>query len=142
MIVYESVAEIEQLIAGFENGSLPAIEWTHQAHLTMAIWYLSKHERATATKLICDGIRQYVLATGKQNTDTDGYHETITLFYIWFVNKFLTCSNAGNSLVENTNNFCRLYGDKNLPLHYYSRELLMSVEARRNWVEPDLKFLE
>jgi hypothetical protein len=26
-------------------------------------------------------------------------------------------------------------------LEYWSRERLMSVEARRNWVEPDLKTL-
>lgn len=139
MIVYESVTEIEQLIEGFENGSLPAIQWTHQAHLAMAIWYLSQHKYGVATKRICAGIKRYVLARGKQNTDTDGYHETITLFYIWFVQKFLAQANTENSLVENTNNFCAQYGDQNLPLQYYSKDLLMSVEARRNWVEPDLQ---
>ena len=32
-------------------------------------------------------------------------------------------------------------GRKDLPLEYYSRERLMSLEARANWVEPDLKAL-
>jgi hypothetical protein len=31
-----------------------------------------------------------------------------------------------------------LLGDNRAPLDYYSPERLMSVEARRGWVEPDL----
>jgi hypothetical protein len=31
------------------------------------------------------------------------------------------------------------YGDKNLPFRYWSRERLMSPEARAGWVEPDLE---
>lgn len=139
MIVYESAAEIEQLIEGFENGTLPKAQWTHQAHLVMAVWYLSKPDIAQVTAVIRNGIKSYNVAVGTENTDTGGYHETITLFYIWFVQKFLAQAKPENSLVENTNNFCTQYGDKNLPFQYYSKDLLMSVEARRNWVEPDLQ---
>jgi len=31
------------------------------------------------------------------------------------------------------------YGSKRLPFEYYSRERLMSWEARMDWVGPDLK---
>ena len=141
MKTYHSLEEIQYLIEGFENGTWPKEQWTHQAHLVMAVWYLSKLEVPEATDSICNGIKTYNAAVGGENTDTSGYHETITLFYIWFVKKFLTNSNSENSLLENTNNFCAQYGDKNLPFEYYSKELLMSVEARRNWVEPDLQTL-
>ena len=141
MKTYHSQDEIRSLIEGFENGTLPKIQWTHQAHLVMAVWYLSKLDVPVATDIIRNGIKGYNAAVGGENTDTSGYHETITLFYIWFVKKFLTNSNSENSLLENTNNFCAQYGDKNLPFEYYSKELLMSVEARRNWVEPDLQTL-
>jgi hypothetical protein len=139
MEIYHSLEEIQRLIEGFENGSWPATEWTHHAHLTMGLWYLSRHELPTAKALICDGIKKYRLARGEQNTDTDGYHETITLFYIWFVKKYLTTVDPKLSQVELTNNFCTQYGDYKLAFEYYSKDLLMSVEARRNWVEPDLQ---
>lgn len=136
---YHSLTEISELIEGFEGGTLPKEQWTHRAHLMMAVWYLSKLDAAQATDIIRNGIKCYNAAVGGENTDTSGYHETITLFYIWFVQKFLTQANPENSLVENTNNFCTQYGDTNLPFQYYSKDLLMSVEARRNWVEPDLQ---
>ena len=139
MKIYYSPDEILRLIEGFENGTLPKEQWTHQAHLVMAVWYLSKLDVPEATNLIRNGIKCYNAAVGGENTDTSGYHETITLFYIWFVKKFLTKSNSENSLLENANNFCTQHGDANLPFEYYSKELLMSVEARRNWVEPDLR---
>jgi hypothetical protein len=138
MKTYHSLEEIQLLIEGFENRILPKEQWTHQAHLVMAVWYLSKLDVPEATDIIRNGIKKYNAAVGGENTDTSGYHETITLFYIWFAKKILTHENSENSLLENTNNFCTQYGDKNLPFEYYSKELLMSVEARRNWVEPDL----
>lgn len=139
MKTYHSHDQIQHLIEGFESRTLPKEQWTHQAHLVMAVWYLSKLDVPEATDFIRTGIKGYNAAVGGENTDTSGYHETITLFYIWFVKQFLTKSNSENSLLENTNNFCTQYGDKNLPFAYYSKELLMSVEARRNWVEPDLQ---
>ncbi len=139
MKTYHSQDEILHLIEGFENCTLPKEQWTHQAHLVMAVWYISKLDVAAATEIIRSNIKKYNEAVGGENTDTSGYHETITLFYIWFVKKFLTLSNPENSLLENTNNFCTKHGDTNLSFGYYSKELLMSVEARRNWVEPDLQ---
>ena len=141
MKVYDSLEEITRLIEGFENGSWLAAEWTHQAHLALGIWYLSKHDLSDATKLIRDGIKNYNEATGGQNTDTSGYHETITLFYIWYIKKYLTNIDPDRSLIELTNHFLELHGDKKLPFEFYSKDLLMSVEARRDWVEPDLKSL-
>ena len=141
MKVYDSLEEIKRLMEGFENGSWPAVEWTHQAHLTMGLWYLSKHDLPEATKLIRDGIKNYNVASGGQNTDTSGYHETITLFYIWYIKKYLTKADSEHSLVELTNHFLEFHGDKNLPFEFYSKDLLMSVTARRDWVKPDLKSL-
>ncbi|WP_321395491.1 hypothetical protein [Emcibacter sp.] len=34
------------------------------------------------------------------------------------------------------------YGDKDFQLHYYSEALLFSVNARHQWVEPDLQPLD
>jgi hypothetical protein len=139
MKIYYSRDEILRLIEGFENRTLPKEQWTHQAHLVMAVWYLSKLDAAAATEIIRSRIKKYNEAVGGENTDTSGYHETITLFYIWYIKKYLSTADPNRSLVELTNSFFTLHGDKNLPFEYYSKDLLMSVAARRDWVEPDLK---
>ena len=43
---------IESFMLAFENGSLSKSEWTHSRHLVMALWYLRRHERDEATRLI------------------------------------------------------------------------------------------
>jgi hypothetical protein len=45
----------------------------------------------------------------------------------------------GYSVVETANLIVENFGDKDLPLKYYSRELLFSNAARKEFVEPDLE---
>jgi hypothetical protein len=137
--VYDSLEDVTRLIEGFVKCTLPGEEWTHQAHLIVGLWHVSQHDTATATDLLRDRIKRYNIACGKQNTDTSGYHETITCFFVWFIKKYLDSVEAESSLVALVNDFCGRYGNNNLPLEYYSKERLMSVEARLGWVEPDLK---
>jgi hypothetical protein len=139
---YRSSEEILKLVREFESCSLPRAEWTHHAHLVVALWYLVRHEEAVATRLVRDGIRRYNKARGIKQTKTGGYHETITLFYIRVIRKFLSAANPDCTLMTLANSLINVCGDKNLPLEYYSRERLMSWEARTRWLEPDLKALE
>jgi hypothetical protein len=140
--VYDSLEDVTGLIEGFVNCTLPGAEWTHQAHLIVGLWHCSKYDAVTATELLRDRIKRYNLACGKQNTETSGYHETITRFFVWFIKKYLDGVEANRPLVELVNDFCARYGNSNLPLAYYSKERLMSVEARLGWVEPDLQALD
>jgi hypothetical protein len=134
--------EIERLISAFESCALPREEWTHGAHLTVGLWYLIHHEKAEAAKFIRRNIQKYNLAHGIVTTKTSGYHETITLFFIHVVSRYLSETRAGSSIVELLHGLIDSYGDRNLPLRYYSKERLMSWEARTRWVEPDLKPLD
>lgn len=141
-VAYRTRGEIENLISAFESCTLPRERWSHQAHLTVGLWYLVRHERGEATKLIRRNIQKYNRAHGIVTTKTSGYHETITLFFIRVVSKYLCEASANNSIVELLNGLIDSYGDKNLPLAYYSKERLMSCEARTRWLEPDLKSLD
>lgn len=138
---YSKPEEIESLVEAFESCTLPREEWTHRAHLTIALWYLLHHDSEEATILIRKGIKRFNEAKGIVTTKTSGYHETITLFYIHIVSKHLRESYADNQIVKLMNNLMQRCGEKSLPLEYYSKERLMSWEARANWVEPDLKSL-
>jgi hypothetical protein len=71
-------AYIESFVHAFEDGSLSRSEWTHSRHLVMALWYLRRHNRDEATRLIRDGIRRY----NERQRNLTGYHETITLAWV------------------------------------------------------------
>src|SRR5262245_26470980 len=42
--------EIEALARSFEAATLPRPEWTHVAHLTVALWHLRRYPRDEATR--------------------------------------------------------------------------------------------
>lgn len=121
--------EIERLVAAFETCTLPRDRWNHRAHLTVELWYLYKHERVHATNLIRESIQKYNHACGIIQTKDSGYHETITLFYVWLVSKYLSTT-SGGSIGEIVNGLLNTYGDKRFPLEYFSKEHLMSWAAR------------
>ncbi len=84
-------------------------------------------------------IRAYNDATGVANTDSAGYHETITQASLRAARDFLA-RHEGLPLYAVCNALMRApFGDKDWLLAYWTRETLFSVEARRHWVEPDIK---
>jgi hypothetical protein len=96
------------------------------------------HGERQALDLLRERIRAYNEAVGTLNTETSGYHETITRFYVLIIDKFLDCADLERPVDELAQQLLERYGDRELPLKYYSRELLFSSTARLNWVEPDL----
>lgn len=136
---YRTAEEVRAVVRGFESCRLPHAEWTHAAHLTVALWYLLHHDWDDAVELMRAGIKRYNEAVGVPLTRARGYHETITLFWLRHVRSFLAGSyNEGRSLPDLANELVES-SNRNLPLEHYSRELLFSWEARLDWIEPDLK---
>jgi hypothetical protein len=89
------------------------------------------------------GISTYNESVGTANTDSDGYHETITAFYVWAIRKFVSEAAPGSSLLALANDLlASRYAAGSFPFGYYSRDRLLSVTARRGWVDPDLASLD
>lgn len=132
----------EELVAAFIAGTLPKGEWTHQAHLRVGLWHLLHHPADEALDLLRDRIRRYNVACGVANTDHGGYHETITRFYVRVIDRFLQSADRQRPLDQLAEDLIRQWGDRELPLRYYSRGRLFSVLARRQWVEPDVAAIE
>lgn len=133
--------EIEELVQAFILKKLPIEKWTHQAHLTVAIWHLLNHTKEEAIYLLRCRIITYNESVGTINSTKGGYHETITLFWIWVIDIFLK-RNQGN-ILELTHNFLKSkYADKNLLLKFYSKQYLFSIQSRACWNEPDLMELD
>lgn len=103
----------------------------------MALWHALNFPPAEALERVRLGIQAYNLSQGVQQTPEGGYHETLTQLYMAVVQDFVRRS--GPQPVELlAAKLWELCGDKRLPLRFYSRERLMSWEARTTFVEPDL----
>ncbi|QDV35569.1 hypothetical protein [Tautonia plasticadhaerens] len=134
----ETDAEIEALVRSFEELTLPRARWTHRAHLVAALWYLRRYPREDATRRIREGIKAFNARHGVGS----GYHETVTLAWVAVVARFLTEHDRGQPLPTLTAALLEACGGKDHLLVYYTEGVLMSEEARRTWVPPDLRPIE
>jgi hypothetical protein len=139
---FRTTEEILALVRRFKDCTLPREEWTHAAHLTVALWHLLQFDWPEAVTRVRSGIKRYNAAHAVHTTPTGGYHETLTLFWLRTVSAFLEAErNEARALVRLANELVAS-ADKSLPLAHYTRELLFSPEARAAWVEPDLQPLD
>ena len=127
-------AYIESFIRAFEARSLSRSEWTHFRHLVMALWYMRRHSRDEATRLIRDGIQRYNECQG----NFTGFHETITLAWVKLIGRFLAASDVNQPISVLAGELLEQYGHKDYLLRFYTRERLFSDHARAGWVPPDL----
>jgi len=133
--------EVAAFIAEFEALGLSRQQWTHHAHLTAGFWYLTT-EPSTALDTIRRNIKAHNESVGTPNTDTGGYHESITRLFLAGIAAHI----AMHGDVPFEESLRRLLaselGQSGWPLTFYSRERLFSVAARRGWVEPDLQSMD
>jgi hypothetical protein len=132
-----SDSEIERIGRGVVERTLPKPEWTHAAHFAAAFWVLTRPDME-ATRDMPGLIRAYNEATGTHNTDTTGYHETITQASLRAARAWLS-EHRKLPLFEALNGLLTSqYGRSDWLLRYWSKPVLFSVTARRSWVDPDL----
>ncbi|MAK60366.1 MAG: hypothetical protein CMK09_05265 [Ponticaulis sp.] len=137
--MFKSDRDIYHIARGVIDCTLPKAEWTHAAHVAAAVWLIRSSDH-NAEADMPGLIRAYNLSCGVWNTDTDGYHETITLASIRAADAVLKKVSGDLSLHEAVNAVLMSgYGKSGWILEYWSKPVLFSVEARRNWVPPDLK---
>ena len=139
---FASDAEIEHLGERFLACALPKEEWTHEAHLATTTWLLLKRRDIDVDKDLPELIRRYNESVGGVNSDTEGYHETITRVFLSGVRLFLSEADPSEPLHELVNELLLSpMGRRDWPLRFYSRDQLLSVEARRAFIPPDLAAL-
>ncbi len=132
-------AAVRHVGEGLLTRTLPKPEWTHEAHLAACLWLLRERPDFLPERDMPGTIRSYNEAVGGENTDSAGYHETLTQLYIRGVRAFAETLPEGTGLVAAVNALlASAIGDRQWPLCFYSKERLFSVEARRGWAEPDL----
>jgi hypothetical protein len=134
---FSADSQVIGLVEAFLDRSLPASSFDHQAHCVVTLYLLLRRGEAAVHLELPGLIRGFNIAKGGQNTDTAGYHETITRFYVMRIEQFrrtlpveITLAEACNELLASpisTNDYI---------LGFYSPGHLFSVDARREWLQP------
>ena len=132
-------ADLQNLVARALSRTLPKPEWTHAAHVIVALWHLREFTAAATVSLLRERISAYNQSVGVINTPTGGYHETLTVFWIRVASVLMPRTPESESFQRVVEKALPHAADKNLPLRFYSRERVFSFEARRDFIEPDLR---
>jgi hypothetical protein len=131
--------EVMAIGCGLVMRTLPKSKWTHSAHFAAALWMLRCHPEIDVGREMPELIRAYNEATGVENTDSSGYHETITQASLRAARDFRT-NNAHLSLHETCNELMSSpLGSSDWLLAYWTRQRLFSAEARKAWIAPDIQ---
>ena len=125
---------IEQRVAAFENATIDARDFDHEAHLLVGWRFLQEQS-------LLDAINRFSAALKRLTRKLEvpvKYHETITCFYLIKIAE--RC--AGQAATDwpafkdaNPDLFAR---NPSLIRQYYSESLLESEHARQAFVLPDL----
>jgi hypothetical protein len=129
---------VEEFISRFERCLVRKEEWTHEAHLVAGFWYVHSlgAERALDWMRLC--IRNHNERVGTPNTDSSGYHETITRLYLHGIEGHLRNHPHQDFEACLATLLASELAESAWPLALYSRGRLFSTQARREWVEPDI----
>ena len=137
--LFHSDDEIVRIGEGLMARTLPRPEWTHEAHLATTTYLLTRRPDIDIDKELPGFIRAYNESVGGVNSDSEGYHETITRVFLHGVRLFLAEADFKEPLHELVNELLLSpMGRRDWPLRFYSPARLFSVEARRNFVPPDI----
>ena len=127
----------DQFLAEFAAGRIPLEDWHHRKHIRLAYLYLNRYPFAEAMDRMRTGLQKFIAAHNVPDSPTSGYHETMTRAWMQLVD--VTLREYGPA--DSSDIFCdqhpQLMEKKALRL-FYSRDLLMSPEAKREFVELDL----
>ena len=133
-----TLADVAAFIDEFEGRRLPKARWTHEGHLVAGLWFVWHFGAAQALQKLRVRIRDHNTSVGTPNTDSSGYHETITRLYVEGIDHF--CSANRDRPLEEV--LVELLSSpmarREWPLSLYPSERLFSARARREWVPPEV----
>lgn len=127
-----------EFLTAFENCTLPAERWTHGAHVRVAYMYASRNSLRGATDKMRSSIKAYAKARNTPDTIDQGYHETITAAFM----RLVFAANLQTGPYQSPQDFCKAHPqllDNSVLRCYYSRDHMMTWEAKAKLIAPDLR---
>ncbi|ARS26639.1 hypothetical protein [Sphingomonas sp. KC8] len=136
--LFADAAAVRRIGEGLIARTLPREDWTHEAHIAACVWLLRERPDILPERDLPAIIAAYNEAVGGVNDDNQGYHETITQCFVRATRIYLAREGDCDLLGAVNGQLGAAEGRREWPLHFYSRERLFTVDARRGYVEPDL----
>ena len=134
---YASPVNDDEHLRRFEDQSLPLDLWHHRAHLKVAYLYLNRFSFEEALQKLRTGIRAYNAAHQVADSPTSGYHETMTHAWLQLVHTTL-CQFGPAASADAFFDTQTQLTQKHTLLLFYSRDRIMSSEAKSSFLTPDL----
>ena len=134
--MYTNPNEIIANVDGFESCRTGKDSFKHHDHLVVAAFYLQQLSLADAIWRMRTNLLRFL---DHHQVDRQKYNETITVFWFELVAGLLNRLPPDSTLVEKCNAVVESLDNSGLVFEYYSRERLFSDDARKNFIEPDLK---
>lgn len=135
---FDSAVGITRIGQAFLARTLPKSEWTHEAHFAVTVFLARAHPELDLPRVLPRLIVMHNESIGIENSETSGYHETLTRFYLASIRAFLEERPADEGLLETVSSLLASpVSRRDSPLAHWSPGRLFSAEARRRWVEPD-----
>ncbi|MBV8171367.1 MAG: hypothetical protein JO219_05480 [Candidatus Eremiobacteraeota bacterium] len=118
-----------------EHGAIANHAFRHRDHLRAAWLYIHERGPIAAERAMLETIARFASAHGHSAK----FHHTLTAAWVRLVAAHVACHREArfDELIALDDRLL----DKDLPLRFYSRELLFSEMARARWMEPDLQAL-
>jgi hypothetical protein len=130
---------LETFLKEWASGTLPKKSWTHAAHVGVSACVAYEHEPEEAFQRMKAGIIHYNTCVGTLNSDTSGYHETLTRFWSGVIWEFVRRGEFPSRLEAVRAAVLKFGEDRERHRGYYSFDVVRDVRARREWVRPDLQ---
>lgn len=133
-----SETTLDAFLAGFRDGSFPIASWTHGAHVAMAAAILWDTPVIPALAEIRDAIKHYNVSQGGENTESNGYHETLTRLWVGVVAASLAGVPTESARLGAVRHAYRAFAQRSgYHRDWYAFDVIKSARARREWVAPD-----
>ena len=123
-----------EMYDAFVATALPADQFHHEQHVRVAWLFVRRHGMPAALGEFSEAIKRFAVAKGAHGL----YHETITWAYLLIISERQTRQPASTWTEFALANADLLSWKPSILERYYSKEFLMSDEARRSFVMPDL----
>lgn len=127
----------EEFLKEYECLTWPQDQWHHREHVKLAYLYLRRYPFDAAMQKMRASLQAYNTKHNVPETLERGYHETLTLGWMKLVHCALCEYGPSESADAFIDKHTQLLSRRALLL-FYSRDRIMSAEAKQQFIEPDL----
>lgn len=130
----------DEHLQAFESLTLPFDQWTHRAHVKVALSYLRRHPFSEALDRMRAGIKAFNARNGVPESPTGGYNETTTHAFMHLIAATLHAYGQTHPTPDGES-FCDTHPQlmtRHALRLFYSPQRRTDPLAKSQFVEPDL----